>query len=99
VIDSARNVTAVLWDSPAFRSGLTTGSEVVAVNGVAFDADNLRAIVKATKPGSPAIELLIKQGDSYRTLPIPYESGLRYPRLQRIPKTRALLDDILAPRR
>ncbi|HEX5045922.1 MAG TPA: peptidase M61 [Gammaproteobacteria bacterium] len=99
VIDSARNVTAVLWDSPAFRSGLTTGTEVVALNGVAFDADNLRAIVKATKPGSAPIELLIKQGDTFRTLPIPYDGGQRYPRLQRVPKTRALLDDILAPRR
>lgn len=98
-INGAREVTAVLWDSPAFRSGLTTGTEIAAVNGVAFDADNLRAIVKATKTGSAPIELLIKQGDTYRTLPIPYEGGQRYPRLQRVPNTRALLDDILAPRR
>jgi predicted metalloprotease with PDZ domain len=99
VVDSARKVTAVLWDGPAFRSGITTGSEVVAVNNVAFDADELRAIVKAAKAGSPPIELLIKQGDTYRTFAIAYEDGSRYPRLRRVAGTRAMLDDILAPRR
>jgi predicted metalloprotease with PDZ domain len=103
IIDNTSKVTGVLWDSPVFKAGLTIGSEVVAVNGVAFDADKLRATVKATAKGGQApsgqpIELLIKQGDTYRTLKVDYQGGARYPHLQRIEGKPALLDDILAPR-
>ena len=99
MIDNTNKVTAVLWDSPSFKAGLTVGSEMVAVNGVAFDADKLRATVKATAPGTQPIEFLIKQGDTYRTLRIEYQGGARYPHLQRIEGRAALLDDILAPKK
>jgi predicted metalloprotease with PDZ domain len=99
-IDTTNNkVKAVQWDSPAFKAGLTVGTDMVAVNGVAYDADKLRAVVKATAPGSQPIELLIKQADTYRTLRIDYQGGAKYPHLERIEGTAALLDDILAPRK
>ena len=44
------------------------------------------------------IELLIKDGNRYRTVKLDYRDGLRYPILERIPDTPARLDDILAPR-
>jgi predicted metalloprotease with PDZ domain len=99
-IDTTNNkVKAVQWDSPAFKAGLTAGTDMVAVNGVAYDADKLRTVVKATAPGSQPIELLIKQADTYRTLRIDYQGGAKYPHLERIEGTAALLDDILAPRK
>ena len=98
-IDSTNKVTGVLWDGPAFKAGLTVGSEMVAVNGVAYDGDRLRAVVKATAPDTQPIELPIKQGDTYHTLRIDYQGGAKYPHLQRIEGTAALLDDILAPRK
>jgi len=99
-IDTTNNkVKAVQWDSPAFKAGLTVGTDMVAVNGVAYDADKLRAVVKATAPGSQPIELLIKQADTYRTLRIDYQGGAKYPHLERVEGTAALLDDILAPRK
>jgi predicted metalloprotease with PDZ domain len=98
IIDNTNKVTGVLWDSPAFKAGLTVASEVVAINGVAYDADRLRSVVKASGAGSKPIELLIKQGDTYRTLKIDYQGGARYPRLQRVEGKPALLDDIISPR-
>jgi predicted metalloprotease with PDZ domain len=86
-----------MWDGPVFRAGLTTESQIVAVNSIAFDGDKLKAAVKATKDGGPPVELLIKQGDLYRTIKLDYRDGLRYPRLERINGTSALLDDIFAP--
>jgi predicted metalloprotease with PDZ domain len=97
-IDGTGKFTAVLWDGPAFRAGFTTDVQIVAINSVAFDGERLRAAVKSTKGNGPAIELLVKQGDQYRTVRMNYHEGLRYPRLERIDGSTARLDDILTPR-
>ena len=95
--DPAGKITAVLWDSPVFKAGLTTNVTVLAVNGKAFDPDRLKAAVKATKTGEP-LEFLYRQGDSYLTARIDYKGGLRYPNLERVEGTPDLLGDILSPR-
>lgn len=93
------NVTQVQWDGPAFNQGVTVGTQVVAVNGVSFGAEALRRAITAAKDAaSPPIELLLKNGDQYRTVTIDYRGGLRYPRLERVPSTREYLGEILAPR-
>ena len=99
LVDNTNKVTGVLWDSPAFKAGLTIGSEVVAVNSLSYDADKLRAAVKATASSASAVELLIKQGDTYRMVRIDYKGGAKYPHLERIKGKAALLDDILEPRK
>jgi predicted metalloprotease with PDZ domain len=91
-------LTAVVWDGPAFQAGLTTGVQLVAVNGMTYTADRLTAAVTAAKSGPP-VELLVKSGDAYRTARIAYTGGLRYPHLERIPGKPARLDQILAARK
>jgi predicted metalloprotease with PDZ domain len=98
VVDTTGKITSVLWDGPVFRAGLTSGIQIVAVNSITFDADRLKAAIKATKDNGPAVELLIKQGDVYRTVRIDYHGGLRYPHLERVPGAPALLDEILSRR-
>ncbi len=89
----------VQWGSPAFDAALTQGSTIVAVNGEAYDADKLREAVKAAaKAGAPAIDLLMRTGDRYRTVRIDYHGGLRYPRLEKVGPGAASLDAILTPR-
>jgi len=97
-VDSTGKFTSILWDGPAFRAGFTTEVEIVAVNSVAFDGDKLKAAVKATKGDRSGVELLVKQGDLYRTVRIDYHEGLRYPHLERVGGTPARLDDILVSR-
>jgi predicted metalloprotease with PDZ domain len=91
-------VTDVVWEGPAYKAGITVGSEIVAINGSAYDAENLKDAVTDSKDGTAPIELLVKRGDSYRTLSVNYHGGLRYPRLERVAGTPALLDDLLTPR-
>ena len=92
-------MTDVMWDGPAFRAGLIQGTQIVAVGGVAYDADLLKAtITAATDPAKP-VELLVKSGDRYRTVKLTYQGGLRYPRLEPIPGAPARLDDIYAARK
>jgi predicted metalloprotease with PDZ domain len=88
----------VLWEGPAYKAGLTAGTQIIAVNGISYDADRLkRAIHDANKTGPP-IELLVKNGDRYRTVKIDYHDGPRYPHLERDGNAAARLDQILAPR-
>jgi predicted metalloprotease with PDZ domain len=99
VVGEDKKLSEVLWDSPAFNAGLTVGVEIMAANGVAYDADGLRRAITAAKAEGGAVELLVKAGDRYRTVSIPYTGGLRYPRLERISGTADRLSAILAPRR
>lgn len=99
VVGEDKKLSEVLWDSPAFNAGLTVGVEILAVNGVAYDAEGLRRAITAAKTGGKPIELLVKAGDRFRTASIPYAGGLRYPRLERIPGAPDRLSRILTPRR
>jgi predicted metalloprotease with PDZ domain len=92
------NVTAVQWDGPAFNQGVTVGTQVVAVGGVAFGNETLRRAVTAAQLDGAPVELLLKNGDQYRTITIPYRDGLRYPHLERDTATSDRLAAILAPR-
>ena len=89
----------VLWEGPAYKSGLTVGTQIIAVNGIAFDADRLKGAIKNAKQSGPAIELLVKNGDRYRTVKIDYHDGLRYPHLERESSAPARLDQILTPKK
>ena len=98
-VDKDGMLNAVQWDGPAFKSGLTIGTQLMAIGGEAYDPDLLKAAVTAAKTGTAPIELLVKSGDRFRTVLIDYHGGLRYPHLERIGTGPARLDAILAARR
>jgi predicted metalloprotease with PDZ domain len=98
-LDHSGAVAEVLWDGPAFNAGITVGTQIVAVNGEAYDADDLKDTITAAKAAPAPIQLLLKRGDRYETLSVNYRGGLQYPHLERVPNTPALLDDLLAPRK
>ncbi len=88
----------VIWGSPAFKAGITVGTTVVAVNGAAYDPDDLSRVIADAKGTQTPIELLLKADDHFRTVRIDYHGGLRYPHLQRAPgSTSGSLDAILSP--
>src|SRR5215467_6521529 len=94
VVGREARLTDVLWEGPAFKAGLTVGTTIIAVNGVAYDGDRFKQIIKNREP----IELIVKNGDRYRTIKIDYREGLRYPHLERDGTGVARLDAILAPK-
>ncbi len=99
VVAAEGRVADVLWEGPAYKSGLTVGTQVIAVNGIAFEADRMRNAIKDAQKGSGAIEFLVKNGDRFRTVKIDYHDGLRYPRFERDGGATARLDEILTPRK
>jgi predicted metalloprotease with PDZ domain len=98
VVGKESKLADVLWDGPAYRAELTAGTQLVAVEGIAYDKDRLQAAITAAKTGNAPIELLVKNGDRYTTVRIDYHDGLRYPQLTREANVPARLDDILAAR-
>ncbi|MFL6829866.1 MAG: M61 family metallopeptidase [Sphingomicrobium sp.] len=98
VVGNDGKITSVLWDSAAFNAGIAVGSEVVAVNGRQFDADALKRAIRAAAGNRPAPELLIKDGEVYRTVKLDWHGGLKYPRLEKAGRGAGTLDALLAPR-
>ncbi|HEX6740337.1 MAG TPA: peptidase M61 [Sphingomicrobium sp.] len=98
VVGSDGKVTSVLWDSAAFNAGVTVGTEIVAVNGRKFDADALKQAIRAAAGSGAPPELLVHDGDVYRTVKLDWHGGLRYPRLEKVGKGPGTLDALLAPR-
>lgn len=99
-LDKDGLVTSARWGGPAFDAGLVTGAKVVAVNGIAYDAEKLRTAITAAKGGSKPIDLLVRRGDRYLTISVPYYGGLRWPWLERMRNGVSVpMDKLLAPRR
>jgi predicted metalloprotease with PDZ domain len=91
-------LTSVVWDGPLFKSGLTLGSEIVAVNGRVYSEEEIKEAVKAAKGGTAPIRLIVKTGDRVREVSAQWNGGLRYPRLEKIGTGEGSLDRLLAPR-
>lgn len=90
-------ITAVLWNGPAFKAGLTVGDKILAVNGVAYDSERLKEAIVAARGGQEPITFIVKDGDHFKVTPVTYNGGLRYPRLERIESRPDLLSRIYEP--
>lgn len=90
-------ISVVAWDSPGFKAGLSVGGTLVAVNGLAYKAENLKRVLTQAKTDKEAIELLIKTDDRYRSVRIDYHEGMRYPHLEPVAGTPDRLSRILTP--
>jgi predicted metalloprotease with PDZ domain len=96
-LEANGRIAEVLWDSPAFKAGLSQGFTVVAVSGRAYKPELLKSAITAAKSGHRPIELLVKQADRFETIRIDYSEGLKYPRLVRIEGAPDRLEAIFRP--
>jgi predicted metalloprotease with PDZ domain len=88
----------VIEGSPASRAGLGPGMKLVAVNGRRWTAEVLEDALRAAKADRKPVELLVANGDFYRTHRVAYTEGPRYPRLARDAAREDRLTRILEPR-
>ncbi len=89
------NVTDVLPELAAAKSGVGPGMKIVAVNGNQFSGEVLRQAIRGTKTGG-TLDLLVQNGKRFSSYKLDYRGGERYPMLEPngLPK---LLDEILKP--
>ncbi len=93
--NNAGSINDVLWNSPAFAAGLAPRMKIIAVDGEAYTADQLKEAIKSAQAGKQPIELLIQSGEAFRTIKIDYHDGLKYPRLVRNSGTPDRLSEIV----
>lgn len=99
LLNAGGAITGVQWEGPAWKAGLTVGTQLIAVNGESYSADRLKAAITSAKDGASPIELIVKTGEQYRVVRIAWTGGLRYPHLERIEGTPDRLGDILTARK
>ncbi|MCD2317624.1 peptidase M61 [Sphingomonas sp. IC-11] len=98
VVGAGGEITSVTWGSPAFDAGLTLGTTIVSVGGMAYSDDRLKAAIAAAKDSKTPVQMWVKKGERYRQVSLDWQGGLRYPRLEKIGTGEAGLDRLLAPR-
>ncbi|MDQ2892576.1 MAG: peptidase M61 [Pseudomonadota bacterium] len=98
LVNKEGNLSSVIWDSPAFKTGLTVGDQIVAVNSDLYTPDVLKTAILAAQGTKDPIRLTVKSGARVRDVAIDYHDGPRYPRLQKTGTGDAGLDKLLTPR-
>ncbi len=98
VIGKGGKISSIIWDGPLFKSGLTVGAEILAVNGRAYADDVLKDAIKTAKGGSDPIRLIIKSGDRVREVPVQWNGGMRYPKLVKVGSAEGSIDQLLTTR-
>ncbi len=91
-------IAQVQWDGPAFKAGLTVGPEIIAVNGVPYTEEGLKAAVVTAKGGTAPIRLTLRTDTLVRDVDVRWNGGLRYPRFEKAAGAPdGPLDKLLAP--
>jgi predicted metalloprotease with PDZ domain len=91
------NIDNVVWNSLAFKAGITPDVHLEAVNDQKYTAAVLREAIVAAEKNQQPIKLLLKRGDEYKTVSLDYHDGMRYAHLERVGSGPSRLDAILAP--
>ena len=99
-LDKDGKVHSARWNGPAFHAGVVPGAKIVAVGGIAYSPERLKRAISTARSARKPIEMLVRRGDSFRTVPVAYYGGLRWPWLERVnSRATAPLDRLLSPRR
>ena len=85
-------IADVQFGGPAQKAGVAPAVKVIAVDGRQFTPTVVREAVAAKKP----VELLVKDGEYYKTYRVDYTGGERYPHLVRDSASADLLTGIIS---
>jgi predicted metalloprotease with PDZ domain len=99
VVSEDGMIVNVLYNGLARPAGIAPATRLIAVNGRQYNSTLLRETVDASAKNTEPIELLIKDGDYYKTHRIDYHGGSRYPHLERNEGKADLLSVIIMSQR
>jgi predicted metalloprotease with PDZ domain len=91
------SVQESLVGGPAFLAGIVPGMRVVAINDRAYTSELLHDAMKAATKSDQPIRFLVVNDDYFKTIPVNYHGGERYPHMVRVEGTPDLLDEISKP--
>jgi predicted metalloprotease with PDZ domain len=90
-------ISDVRVSSPADEAKLAPGEKVIAVNGRIFAPEIFHDAIKQAKGSAEPIHLIVQSDTYVYPIDLSYHDGEKYPTLQRVEGTPAVLDDILMP--
>lgn len=96
-INDEGRIGDIVKGAAADRAGLAPNMTIVAVNGRKYSEDVMREALAAAKGGSAPIQLIVQNGEYFRTTALDYHDGLRYPHLERDSAKPDLFGKILEP--
>lgn len=88
----------VALTGPSAKAGMSPATKLIAVNSRQFSTTELREAIDKAVTDTKPLELLVKEGDYYKTYRVDYHGGQRYPHLVRDGNTPDLLTEIIAPK-
>ena len=94
LLDDGGAITDVVQGGQAARAGIAPGMKLVAVNGRGWTKNILRDAIRATRTLNQPLELLVRNGEFFKTCKVDYKGGGRYPALERDPSKPDLLSEI-----
>lgn len=87
----------VTMNSLAYQADLGPGEKIVAVNGLAYSDDRMKAAIHDSTTSKLPIELIVSNSDVFQVVHLNYHGGEKYPRLERVAGTPDVLDQIIQP--
>ena len=87
----------VIVGAPSYQAGVAANMKLLAVNGRKWTPEVLHAAVKAAQGSGQPIELLVENGQYFKSYSVDYHGGERNPHLERAGDNPDILDDILRP--
>ncbi len=87
----------VIVGSPSYKAGVAANMKLLAVNGRKWTPEVLHAAVKTAQGSSLPIELLVENGQYFKSYSVDYHGGERNPHLERAGDNPDILGDILRP--
>ncbi|MGH7194651.1 MAG: M61 family metallopeptidase, partial [Candidatus Saccharimonadales bacterium] len=97
-LDREGNIEDVLWNGPAYESGLTPGMKIVAIDGRPYSTEVLRSEIAQAQKTTKPLQITASGDGVTGFYPVHYDGGLKYPHLVRVPGTTDYLRHILAPK-
>ena len=83
--------------TPAFQAGIGPGMILIAVNTRKYTPGILNAALREAHESHKPMELLVENGQFYKTYSVPYFDGEKHPHLHRVESQPDWLGDILKP--
>jgi predicted metalloprotease with PDZ domain len=97
LLDDKGSIHDVIMDSPAWKAGIAPGTTLMAVNGRKYNPDLLRDALKTGKEKGQNLELLVMNGDYFKSFTVNYHDGEKYAHLVRDESKPDILSDIIKP--
>ena len=98
LLDEKGKIIDAVPGLPAFKAGIGPGMSILAVDGRKWTKRAIPEALKRAQQSKQPVELIVENGNFFKTYSIPYFEGSKYAHLERVDGTPDLLSEIIKGR-